>query len=162
MQAQQTDEARAALMQAVKEVHVTYVKQQITLLNALKDALGPEVARVVEQANSQEICQTYQELARQSGKSSIEDLVAVLWEPLRSRGYEFTAEQTEQGLQMHCTACPFATLYRQLGGAEWGFHLYCAADEQLAQAFNPSIGFKRTKTLMEGDEYCDHLYFYQD
>ncbi len=96
------------------------------------------------------------------GKNSIDDLVNVLWEPLREKGYAFTLEKTEPGVQVNCTACPFATMYRSLGGAEWGYALYCAVDEDLTKAFNPEIGFKRTKTLMEGHSNCDHFYFMRE
>ncbi|MFC2012727.1 L-2-amino-thiazoline-4-carboxylic acid hydrolase [Chloroflexota bacterium] len=29
----------------------------------------------------------------------------------------------------------------------------------MASAFNPDIGFQRTKTLMRGDDCCDHIYY---
>lgn len=149
------------LKQALKAVHTQYIKQQIVLLNALKKELGPTVCHLVEEANNREICQTFYNLAQQTGQNSIEDLLKLLWEPLRSRGYDFTVERRDSGVQIHCTACPYATLYRALGGAEWGYTMFCAADAALTQAFNPHIGFKRTQTLMEGQEYCDHFYFYQ-
>ena len=149
-----------SFLQAMREVHVTYVKQQILLLNALKNKFGSAVVDVVQQANSQAICHTY--LAQATSDGTIDDLINVLWEPLRSKGYEFTIEQTDEGVQMECTACPWAMLYKNLGGAEWGYQLYCAADESLVESFNPTIGFKRTKTLMEGHDCCDHFYFIKD
>jgi predicted ArsR family transcriptional regulator len=160
MATQQTKIEAQLLLQTVREVHLTYVKQQIILLNALKDKFGPEVVEVVAQANSKAVCQQY--LVQAAGQGSIEDLINLLWEPLRSKGYEFTTQQAENGVQMKCTACPWAMLYKNLGGAEWGYHLYCAADEHLVAGFNPAIGFKRTKTLMEGHDCCDHFYFMKD
>ncbi len=148
----------AVLKQALKAVHGMYVKQQISLLNALKVKYGPGVVDVVRDANNLDVCQVYKKLVEQSGKKSIDDLIAVLWEPLRSKGYAFSMEKTDGGVQMTCTACPFASLYRAMGGEEWGYALYCAADEELTTAFNPAIGFRRTKTLMQGDAFCDHFY----
>ncbi len=146
------------MKQALKAVHGMYVKQQISLLNALKAKYGPGVVNVVQDTNTREVCQVYRAMAEQSGRNSIDDLVAVLWEPLRSKGYVFTAEKTEDGVQICCTACPFASLYRAMGGEEWGYALFCAADEELTRAFNEKIGFKRSKTLMQGDDCCDHQY----
>lgn len=146
-----------AMFQALRGVHRMYVKQQITLLNALKDKFGPEAAETVERANAQEVCRAY--LSQAGGERSIDDLIALLWEPLRAQGYEFTVERQENGAQIRCTACPFATLYKNLGGAEWGYRLYCAADSNLVEGFNPEIGFKRTQTLMEGHNCCDHYYY---
>jgi hypothetical protein len=145
----------------LKAVHGMYIRQQIDMFNALKQTFGAEVEAVIRQKSSRDACLAFQTLAQQTGKTSISDLIAVLWEPLRSKGFEFTQEQTEQGVQMKCTVCPFASMYRAMGGADWGYALYCAADEYLTQAFNPNIGFKRDHTLMEGNEFCDHFYFYK-
>lgn len=144
-------------LHALKAVHVMYVKQQLTLLNALHAHFGPDVARIAAQASAEQFCQLY--LAQASEQRTIDDLIRLLWEPLRQQGYEFTIQHTAQGVQMTCTACPLAKLYRQLGGAEWGYHLYCAADAMLTEHFNPRVGFRRTTTLMEGHACCDHLYY---
>ncbi|PKO14597.1 MAG: hypothetical protein CVU39_14060 [Chloroflexi bacterium HGW-Chloroflexi-10] len=151
---------QTAFLSALRDVHVMYVKQQLTLLSALQNKFGPEVAQVVEQENCALVCRTY--LAGSTGTGSIEALINLLWEPLRTKGYEFSVTHSEDGVQMKCTACPWARLYRNLGGADWGYRLYCAVDEDLVKGFNSQIGFKRTKTLMEGDEYCDHFYYMKE
>ena len=151
---------QAVLFSALREVHGMYVRQQLALLNALQDQFGVEVAQVVEQTNSAQVCRAY--LAGADGAGSIDDLIARLWEPLRAKGYEFSVTRGEGGVQIHCTACPWARLYRHLGGADWGYRLYCAADEALTAGFNAQIGFQRTKTLMEGHDCCDHRYFMKD
>jgi predicted ArsR family transcriptional regulator len=148
-----------SIKQTLKAVHGMYIKQQISLLEGLKSEFGPRVVDVVRETNNRDVCQVYKALAERSGSNSIDDLVNLLWEPLRDKGYAFTVEKTDAGVQMNCTACPFAAMYRSLGGAEWGYAIYCAADEELTKAFNPNIGFKRTRTLMEGHACCDHFYF---
>ena len=115
------------------------------------------MAQVVEQTNSHRICQSY--LAHiPEVQRSLDDFLMILWEPLRQHGYEFTVERSGNSVQMKCAACPWATLYKQLGGAKWGYLLYCAADAPLVRQFNPKITFTRAKTLMEGDYCCDHFY----
>jgi predicted ArsR family transcriptional regulator len=150
-----------ALKQALKAVHGMYIQQQIGLLDALKAKFGDGVADVVRGKASADACAMFRTLAEKTGCNSIDDLVNVLWEPLRAKGYAFTMEKTDSVVRMHCTACPFAAMYRALGGAEWGYALYCAADADLTKAFNPKIGFKCARTLMEGDDCCDHEYFYE-
>jgi len=147
----------AALFSALREVHGMYVRQQLALLNALQERFGAEVAQVVEQENSAQVCRAF--LAGADGAGSVDDLIARLWEPLRAKGYEFSVTRGDEGVQIHCTACPWARLYRNLGGADWGYRLYCAADEALTAGFNAQIGFQRTKTLMEGHDCCDHFYY---
>jgi len=58
----------------------------------------------------------------------------------------------------HFTSCMWADIFRQLGEPELGF-AFCAGDEPAVKAYNPALGFQRTKTLMEGDDMCDHIFF---
>ena len=47
-----------------------------------------------------------------------------------------------------------------IGGdaARIGYSYICYADYATAQAFNPKIVMRRSKTLMQGDSYCNHRY----
>lgn len=56
------------------------------------------------------------------------------------------------------TRCMWADIFRSLGAQEIGVWI-CEADGPVAAAFNPGIRFQRTKTLMEGGECCDHVYY---
>ena len=47
----------------------------------------------------------------------------------------------------------------RLKATDWLYHHTCSADEAMVSGFNPKIGFRRTKTLMQGDDYCDHYYY---
>jgi predicted ArsR family transcriptional regulator len=151
-----------SLKKSIKDLHLMHTQQKIALLNTFKNKYGSEVFQVVEQANGEAIRETYQNKNRGTDERSIEDLINMLWEPLRNQGLEFTMERTGKGVQMKCTKCPVADLYKQAGGTEWGYHLYCAADKHIAEAFNPQIGFRRTKTLMEGNDCCDHFYYLKE
>ena len=57
----------------------------------------------------------------------------------------------------HYTRCMHAEIYRELGEPQLGF-LICAGDEPGVKSYNPKLGFKRTKVLMNGDELCDHVF----
>jgi predicted ArsR family transcriptional regulator len=162
MMANQHFSDEQAQKQALKTVHGMYIKQQIEMFDALKAALGEQVEDVIRQTASRNACQLIQFLGQQAGSRTIDDLVDVLWEPLRGKGYEFTRQKTADGVHMRCTVCPFASMYRAMNGAGWGFALYCAVDEALTTTFNPQIGFRREHTLMEGHDCCDHFYFIID
>jgi len=45
-----------------------------------------------------------------------------------------------------------------MGLEEIGFDLSCNRDFNLVAGFNKNIKLKRTKTLMQGDSYCDFRY----
>lgn len=92
---------------------------------------------------------------------TLDDLVRLLWAPLPELGFELTSERLPNGLQLRCTRCPQHELAVRLGGnsADWLLHLVCATDPYVVDAFDPPIRFRRTQTLMQGDDHCDHAYF---
>ena len=100
----------------------------------------------------------WRELARQEGET-LDDLVRVLWGPLPELGFELTSEPRPNGLQFCVARCPHAELATELNAADWLYALVCAGDPHVAAAFDPPIRFERTKTLMQGDDCCDHAYF---
>jgi len=61
-------------------------------------------------------------------------------------------------IKYNFTKCMLAEAFRKLGAADIGTW-YCDTDEILIKAYNPRLGFRRTKTLMNGDPYCDHEFF---
>ncbi|HEX2906185.1 MAG TPA: L-2-amino-thiazoline-4-carboxylic acid hydrolase [Phototrophicaceae bacterium] len=94
--------------------------------------------------------------------NDIPGLMDFLWGPLREEGFEFTCDQTDQGYQMNVTRCPIAEIARSRGLEKWGYIFHCMGDEAIAEGYNPAIGMTRTKMLMNGDEYCNHFYFYRE
>ena len=97
---------------------------------------------------------------RANKKNDIQGLINFLWEPLRREGFEFTYDWNELGCQFKVTRCPLAEIAKALKVEKWGVIFYCWSDEAICEGYNPGIRFRRTKTLMEGDEYCDHFYSY--
>jgi len=55
------------------------------------------------------------------------------------------------------TRCMWAEKFRELDAADVG-KWFCDSDEPCSKAFNSRMQFKRTKTLMDGDNICDHVY----
>ena len=70
-------------------------------------------------------------------------------------------EDTDVRQAYRFTHCMWAEVFRELGAQEIGFWI-CEGDGPAAAAFNPAIGFHRTKTLIMGDDCCDHVYYLKD
>lgn len=64
-------------------------------------------------------------------------------------------EEAEERFSFHVTRCRYADQYEELGMKEYGSILSCCRDEAFVRGFNPRIGFKRSRTLMEGAPFCD-------
>ncbi len=154
-----TVEERLAAQKA--QLEMRYLNQTISILKGLEARLGDAVPAAFEDMMGAAIRQGWAARAAQRGSNTIEDLIALLWEPLRAEGFEFTAEQRDGGWQMHCTRCPWAEAAKALNAPEWVYRMYCASDPYIVEGFNPQIEFRRTKTLVEGDDCCDHFYTYK-
>jgi hypothetical protein len=61
-------------------------------------------------------------------------------------------------LELKVSECLWAKVFRDADAAGIGYAYICFADYATAQAFNPGIVLHRSKTIMQGDTYCDHRY----
>jgi len=91
-----------------------------------------------------------------AGGNSMEHLQKAI--PLFSMGgaLEFQVVETgDKKIGLNVTRCKYAEMYREHGLEEFGFLLSCGRDYALMEGFNPEIKFTRTRTIMEGGDYCD-------
>ena len=64
----------------------------------------------------------------------------------------------EKELFFDVSYCGYAEIYEKLGVKKLGCTLSCIRDFYFLEGFNPRITLKRTKTIMEGDDYCNFRY----
>ena len=67
-------------------------------------------------------------------------------------------EDTNEKFAVKITKCKYADFYIENDEPEIGYAMHCALDFGETEAFSPEIILKRTKTLMQGDNYCNHCY----
>ena len=67
-------------------------------------------------------------------------------------------KETEKELFFDVYHCGYVEIYEKLGVKKLGCTLSCMRDYYFLEGFNPSITLKRTKTIMEGDGYCNFRY----
>jgi len=130
------------------------------LIKSFHEKFGDEVYEVVEKINGEKALNEWKSIAEKNGSNSIEDLIKLLWEPLKNEGFKFEEiKKTEAGVQLKCTYCPIVDLAKYLGITKEALHMFCQNDFYIAEGFNPKIVLKRTKTLMSGHDCCDHFYY---
>ena len=82
--------------------------------------------------------------------------------PYFSHTITFTyPEETSNKLTLHVTECLWAKVFKEMNATDLGYVLHCQPDFAYAQACNPHIKLRRTKTLMQGDSYCDHTFYWE-
>jgi hypothetical protein len=68
-------------------------------------------------------------------------------------------EDTPKAFELRVTECVWASVYRDAGlGGRVGYAALCNMDNTWPGAFNENFRMVRDKTLMEGDDHCNHRY----
>ena len=67
-------------------------------------------------------------------------------------------KENQNELSFDVPYCGYAEMYEKIGIKELGCVLSCIRDFYFLEGFNPKITLKRTKTIMEGADYCDFRY----
>ncbi len=125
-------------------------------LKPLVERFGPGVLEEVRQVTIAEARRSMQEAPLTS--RGLEAVKTALWDHLGPDFEYQVVEETDETLRFRVTQCPIAARMRDLGAPEIGFAYYCAYDYGFCQGLNPDIVFERTKTLMSGDDHCNHGY----
>ena len=100
---------------------------------------------------------------KEGRKNNIKGLIRLIWDPLEEEGFKYSYEKKDDGsYQFKVTNCPIANIAKESGIEEWIFLYLCMSDYPITEGYNPNIGFKRSKTIMQGDDYCDHYYFWKE
>ncbi len=71
-------------------------------------------------------------------------------------------EETPNKLTLHVSECLWAKVFKEMNATDLGYVLFCQPDFAYPPACNPHIKMRRTKTLMQGDSYCDHTFYWEE
>ncbi|MDQ1279399.1 MAG: hypothetical protein QG670_661 [Thermoproteota archaeon] len=71
-------------------------------------------------------------------------------------------KDTPTEIEFHTTECLLAKVFRDIGAADLGYTMICQPDFVTTPAYLSGIRLKRTKTLMQGDDYCDTTYYFTE
>ncbi len=71
-------------------------------------------------------------------------------------------KDTELELGMQVTECLDAEVFKELEAEDIGYLVVCNPDHAYARTCNPCVKLRRNKTLMQGDDYCDHLWYWDN
>ena len=154
-----SDESEEIILNKIRAKMSGPIRMFVTAMRALEERFGPEVRDVVREAmhakKPRPEADTDDPAADlQQFCSGMEKGCAGTHEWVR------TADEPDH-VAYSFTKCMWAELYRGLDAADLGF-LICEGDEPAVKAYNPRLGFTRTKTLMEGHDECDHVFLVED
>jgi hypothetical protein len=148
-------ENEAVLLDLLRRKMAVSLELAVDLLRAMEQRFGAEVREVMrEMARDQEFD------AREEVEEPEADLrsFCAMIDRVAAGSHRWERVVDEPDRIGYCfTRCMYAEILRELEESELGLVL-CARDGPWAGSFNPGLGFKRTKTLMDGDDVCDHVF----
>ena len=146
------------LIEEYKRWQRTNINNIVTMLRSIVNLHGEGVLKIASAAYSSLMRQRWRKIAEESNDRSIEALFGRLWEGSKDLIQFEVSRRTVDSLALKVNSCFWADEFRRAGGADIGYELCCMADFHIVEVFNPEISYRRMKTLMKGDDCCDHLY----
>lgn len=132
-----------------------------SLINGFAKEIGYEKAiKIVKKVIDDDAMNSGKKLANQyQGNTLVElsKIVKEVWAKDGALKLEMIKENDSE-LYFNVTYCGYVQVYEKLGIKELGSVLSCRRDYPFIRGFNPQIEFKRTRTIMEGAQYCDFRY----
>ena len=133
----------------------------VTAVRAIEEEYGERGVEIIHEAFMKRAIEIGKEKARGTNDHSLRGFCSALEEGCNLT-HEWTKIEDTDVRRAYCfTRCIWADVFRELDAHDIGFWI-CEGDGPAVAAFNPAIGFDRTKTLMMGDDCCDHIYVLKD
>ena len=159
-----------------EEIELTYEQYfhtryggMIQLAGELERVLGREKAsEIIGKTCERGTVESTKKLIAEKGPiESFEDFTALLKEKLGSPFWSHALtctypEETTKKIALHVTECLWAKTFREMNSTDLGYIMVCHPDFAMVQAFHPKIKLRRTKTLMQGDNCCDRIYYWKE
>ena len=138
-----------------------HLTEQLEILKKLKERFGEEVIEIASSARLAVHKKWMEKLSkRKSGRPSEifkHSAFSVTSAEENLLEYE-VLEDSDEKFAVKITKCKYADFYIEKGEPEIGYAMHCALDFGETEAFSSDVILKRTKTLMQGDNYCNHCY----
>jgi hypothetical protein len=131
----------------------------VLAVRAVQAVYGDAGVEIIRRAFAESWAEAGKERAKVSDDNSLRSLCSTI-EQICTGSHEWIKlEDSDTRQAYRFTRCMWAEAFRELNAEDIGFWVLCHGDASMASSFNPMIGFSRTKTLMMGDDCCDHVYY---
>lgn len=142
------------------------LRGKVQLARELEQALGHKKAfEIIGEAQKKMALSWVKRMKEQHSIESFEDFATimkkVIQNPMRQQTTTLTIQkETPEKLAFTTTECLRARIFEEMEATDLGYLMFCHQDIAAAKAFHPKIKLTRTKNLMQGDEYCNHTYYW--
>jgi hypothetical protein len=138
-----------------------HLSEQLEIIRKLRERFGEEVIEIASNARLAVHKKWMEQLSkRKSGRpSEIFKYSAFSVTSANENLLEYEVlEDSDDKFAVKITECKYADFYIEKGEPEIGYAMHFALDFGEAEAFSSEVILKRTKTIMQGNHYCNHCY----
>ncbi len=137
-----------------------YQKDVIPLLQALSESVGRDrFVQMLREAGDEVVRKktagrppVIRDLT--SMATGMKNMPALMQHALQAE----VVEQTPEAFEYRVKKCLWAKTFRDEDAADIGYAMVCYPDYAVARGLNPKLKLIRTRTLMQGDEFCSLRY----
>jgi len=156
-----SDVIEKAFLEKLQSKMLSGAAMLVTAVRTIREKYGDECVETIRQAFKERAVQIGREKAQNMNDHSLRAFCSALEASCAGTHEWIKLEDTDVRQAYRFTRCMWADVFRELGAEDIGFWI-CEGDGPAVAAFNPEIGFGRTKTLMMGDDCCNHVYYFKE
>lgn len=127
-----------------------HLKRTADLLNQLEKKFGSEVFDIVMKKERECREESGKEISQKCEENLIEDIIPYFG------GEQNVVEKCKDDCVIRTKYCVLANAAKDANIEEFVYHLHCCNDPSFVEGFNPNLGCEVRKSLLNGDEYCEH------
>jgi hypothetical protein len=142
-----------------------YAEVLIPYLNDIADAIGRKRLIKIIQTRWEERCwQSGKKFAQDSAKPDFANFTEGTRTPNRFWQHALSltiVEDTPKAFEIKVTECLWAKVFREAGAADIGYAGICNPDFATARGYSAKLRMVRSKTLMQGHDFCNHRWLWE-
>lgn len=143
-----------------------YRNRFIPMMLGISAELGREkTVEMLKRINSERAAREAQDWAKEIGKNDLESYIADQRNPDYFTSHVRTStivEDTKKAFEEKVTDCLWAKTFLAADVSDIGYACFCSGEYAAVPAYNSKMQLIRTKTLMQGDEFCNPRYVLRD
>ena len=138
----------------------------VNIVRKMEEIIGKEKAReILTNIMTQQVSNSVERLKENVSINCFQDYLDLSPKehPIYSHVLDVEEiERTDRVNEFKVHNCIWVETWKRLGATDIGFIWNCSADFVQAEKLHPYLKLERTKTLMEGHDYCDFKYFWSE
>lgn len=145
-------------MGMVIQAHQFHTKDKIDMIKGLVAIYGEGLYKELEKVCGDLALKEWAIIAKENNGATVDDIIKLLWEPLKMKGLQFEVEAITNGRKVVTSRCPIYEMAKGLDGTKEIYHHTCMKDYSIVKAFGHNITLDMEQCMMAGDKQCVHYY----